>query len=170
MAMRKNFLLGSQSPIPTRLFRLLLNLYPPYWATGIVVEKISADWREIVVRMKLRWYNRNAKNTHFGGSIYAMTDPFFMLMLIRNLGSDYVVWDKSAFVEFVKPGKGTLTARFVLDATAMADIQANTAQGARYLPEFTVEVIDTHGETVARVVKTLYVRKKPATSLRGVQI
>ena len=73
-----------------RFFKLLINLYPPYWATGIVLEKIAPDFSEVVVRMKQHWYNRNYVSTHFGGSLYAMTDPFFMLMLIRILGKDYV--------------------------------------------------------------------------------
>jgi hypothetical protein len=39
----------------------------------------------------------------YGGSLYSMTDPFYMPMLISNLGSDYVVWDKAAHIRFRKP-------------------------------------------------------------------
>ena len=82
----------------------MLNIYPPYWGTGIVVSKVAPDFTEIVVQMKKRFYNRNYVDTHFGGSLYSMVDPFYMLMLINILGKDYVVWDKSAFIDFVKPG------------------------------------------------------------------
>ncbi len=146
---------------PTRL-KWVLNLYPPYWGTGISVRHISRDYRKAVVRMKMRWYNRNYVRTHFGGSLYAMTDPFFMLMLIHILGDDYVVWDKAAKIDFVKPGRGTLTATFLISDEAVADIVSRTAVGRKYLPEFSVDIVNTAGEVVARITKILYVRKKEA--------
>jgi acyl-coenzyme A thioesterase PaaI-like protein len=141
-------------------FKLLLNVYPPYWGTGIMVRKISSDWREIIVQMKLRWYNRNYVNTHFGGSLYAMTDPFFMVMLIQILGKDYIVWDKSVHIDFIKPGRGKVTARFIIKEEHIQDILANTSNGQKYLPEFIVDITDEEGKTVARVRKVLYIRKK----------
>jgi len=145
-----------------RLFRLLLNLYPPFLGTGICVKKISEDFREILVEMRLGWYNRNYVNTHFGGSIYAMTDPFYMLMLIKNLGDEYIVWDKSATVDFVKPGRGTVFAHFILTEEMIIDIVERTKSGERYLPEFTVNVVDIDNDIVAVVKKVLYIRKKRA--------
>ncbi len=146
-----------------RTFRLLLNVYPPYWATGISVTKVTPDFREVIVEMKMRFYNRNYVHTHFGGSLYAMTDPFYMLMLIQILGKEYVVWDKSANINFIRPGKGTVTARFVIDQDTISDIIKNTNEGQKYTPTFTVDVIDEEGKTVARVLKTLYIRKKVKT-------
>ena len=75
--------------------RLLFNTYPPYLMTGICVRQIARDWRRVVVSMGLHWYNRNYFGTHFGASLYAMTDPFYVIMLSRNIGSEYVVWDRS---------------------------------------------------------------------------
>ncbi|MFH0960418.1 MAG: DUF4442 domain-containing protein [Pseudomonadota bacterium] len=143
-----------------RMLRLLLNIYPPYWGTGIVVSRVAPDFTEIEVDMKQRFYNRNYVNTHFGGSLYAMVDPFYMLMLIHILGKDYVVWDKSASIDFVKPGKGDVKAVFSIGKETISDIIAKTADGAKYLPELTVEVKDRADETGAIVVKTIYVRKK----------
>ena len=137
-----------------------LNLYPPYWATGIVVKKISSDFKEAVVQMKMKWYNRNYINTHFGGSLYSMTDPFFMLMLMQILGKEYIVWDKAAYIDFIKPGRGTVTARFVIDKEQIEDIILKTADGQKYLPELTVDIEDQTNNKVARVIKTLYIRKK----------
>jgi acyl-coenzyme A thioesterase PaaI-like protein len=141
-------------------FKHMLNFYPPYWGTGITVKKIAPDFKEIVVEMKMRWYNRNYVKTHFGGSLYAMTDPFFMLMLMQILGKDYIVWDKAARIEFVKPGRGTVTARFIISDEQIKKIITNTAGGQKYLPELAVDIRDQAGETVAVVVKTLYIRKK----------
>ena len=80
---------------PKRL-RTILNFYPPYIGAGIHVDNIADDWRQIDVSMRLRWYNRNAVRTHFGGSLYSMVDPHLMLMLMQLLGREYIVWDKSA--------------------------------------------------------------------------
>jgi len=113
--------------------------------------------------MKMRWYNRNYVQTHFGGSIYAMTDPFYMLMLIHILGSGYVVWDKAAYIDFIRPGRGTLSARFKIEEEMIQAVIDNTSNGQHYLPEFSVDIVDQAGEQVARVVKTLYIRKKTGT-------
>lgn len=111
--------------------------------------------------MVLRFYNRNAVGTQFGGSLYAMTDPFYMLMLMQIMGRDYLVWDKAAAIEFVAPGMGTVYASFVIDDATVALIRQKTADGSAYFPEFTVDVMDGQGTLIARVRKTLYVRKKP---------
>ncbi len=142
------------------VFKLLSNLYPPYWGTGIRVSKISADCRELMVQMKLHWYNRNYVKTHFGGSLYAMTDPFLMLMLMQVLGREYIVWDQTARIEFIKPGRGTVRVKFLITDDDVTTIKACTAHGEKYLPEFTVAIRDDAGETVCRVTKTLYVRRK----------
>ena len=105
-----------------KIIKLIINLYPPYLGTGITVKRISPDYREMCVQMKLRWYNRNYVKTHFGGSLYAMTDPFFMLMLLHILGKDYVVWDKAAHIDFIKPGSGTVTADFLIEEEQIQDI------------------------------------------------
>jgi acyl-coenzyme A thioesterase PaaI-like protein len=140
-------------------FKLLVDLYPPYWGTGIGVKQISPDFRQLTIQMKSRFYNRNYVGTHFGGSIYAMTDPFYMLMLIQILGKDYRVWDKAALIDFIKPGKGLLTAEFRIEQALIDTIKSQTAGGEKYLPELPVEVIDDTGEIVAKVIKTLYIRK-----------
>ena len=144
-----------------RLLRLGLNLYPPYLGAGIRVREISPDFRRVRVRMGLGWYNRNYVRTQFGGSLYSMTDPFFMLMLMQLLGRDYIVWDKAASIDFISPGKGPVHAEFRVDDELLAQIRQHTADGDKYLPELRVEVRDDEGTLVAIVHKTLYIRLKP---------
>lgn len=145
-----------------RALRLLLNLYPPYLGAGIRVLEIAPDWGRIRVRMDLRWFNKNYVGTHFGGSLYSMTDPFLMLMFFRCLGPDYVVWDQAAAIRFLRPGRGAVYATFELSEADLAAARAATAEGERYRPSFEVPVLDEAGETVALVEKTIYVRRKPA--------
>ena len=143
-------------------FRRLINLWPPFLLTGIHATRITPDYREVDCNLTLRWYNRNYVGTHFGGSLFAMTDAFYMLMLMAILGRDYYIWDQKATIEFIAPGRGVVNCKFRISDAVLADIHANTANGDKYLPEFIVDILDQEGQLVARVTKTLYIRKKPA--------
>ena len=143
-----------------RVLRFIMNLWPPYLGAGIRVRKISPDWRAAEVALGLHWYNRNYVNTHFGGNLFSMTDPFFMLLLIHALGKGYRVWDKAASIDFLAPAKGTVTARFVIDNSLLDRIREKTRTGGKHFEQLGVIVEDANGQPVARVVKTLYIRKK----------
>ncbi|GHD75571.1 DUF4442 domain-containing protein [Vogesella fluminis] len=143
-----------------RLAKFVFNLWPPFLGAGVRVRRISPDWKETDVQLRLGLTNRNYVGVHFGGSLYSMTDPFYMLMLLKNLGNDYIVWDKAGRVDYVKPGKGVVTARFRIDDTLLDRIRAATTGGGKYLPELEIDVTDSRGELVARVHKTLYIRRK----------
>lgn len=144
-----------------RFLRWALNFYPPYIGAGVRVRQISADFHRVQVKMGLGWYNRNYVGTQFGGSLYSMTDPFFMLMVMECLGREYIVWDKSASIDFIAPGVGPVYADFSIDEGLLDEIRAHTVNGDKYLPQLHVEVRDGAGTLVARVHKTLYVRLKP---------
>jgi acyl-coenzyme A thioesterase PaaI-like protein len=146
---------------PTRL-RWLFRVWPPFLFAGIRVTHLADDWSRARVELRARWYNRNYVGTHFGGSLFAMTDPFWMILLIRRLGPGYRVWDKAADIEFVKPGRGTVVAEFVLDEATVADIRAATEGGDKHLRWFETAVVDAQGEVVARVRKQVYVRRARA--------
>lgn len=145
----------------TRL-RRLMNWWPPFACAGIRVEHIADDYREVRVVLHQRWYNRNYVGSHFGGSLFAMTDPFYMLMLLHVLGRDYIVWDKAASIEFLKPGRGSVRARFALDEHTLTTLRETANRDGRATHWFTVEVLDDDGGIVARVRKHLYVRPKIA--------
>ncbi|MDY0249796.1 MAG: DUF4442 domain-containing protein [Pseudomonas sp.] len=150
-----------------RFLRWAMNIYPPYLGAGVKVRHISPDFREVQVSMGLTWYNRNYVGTQFGGSLYSLTDPFYMLMLMENLGRDYIVWDKASHIEFISPGKGTVHTEFKIDEDMLNNIRELTASGEKYLPTYTVVIRDDHGTLVAQVEKTLYIRRKPQTQLAG---
>ena len=141
----------------------LLSLYAPYLGAGVRVRP-SPDLRTFEVRLKLRWWNQNYVGTHFGGSLYSMCDPFFMLILFEALGRDYVVWDKAATLRFRRPGKGTVKATFHIPQERIDEIRAAADADRKVEPVFTVDVLDEQGEVVASVEKLLYVRRKTALS------
>ena len=140
--------------------RHVLNAWPPFLFAGIRVREVSADFRHARVELRQRWYNRNFVGTHFGGSLFAMTDPFWMIMTMQALGDGYIVWDKAATIDFVKPGRGTVRARFDLGDEALARIRDATAGGGKCLHWFDTDVTDADGDVVAKVRKQVYVRRK----------
>ncbi len=140
--------------------RTLLNLYPPFLGAGIRITRLQPDWKEIEVEMKLRRWNRNYVGTHYGGSLYSMTDPFFMLMLIENLGRDYIVWDKAATIRFRKPGKGTVRASFRLSDEQIEEIRETLKVQTKIERTFAVEVKDESGTVVAEIEKLLHIRRR----------
>ena len=144
--------------------RRILNVYGPYLGAGVKVRYLAKDFREAKVEMKLRWFNRNYVGTHFGGSLFSMIDPFYMLLLMISLGRDYIVWDASAEIDFIKPGRGIVSAHFLVTDAMLAEIRDKTANGEKFLPTYEVHIVDADGELVARARKTLYIRRKPARS------
>lgn len=146
-----------------RILRHVFNWYRPYRGAGIKVTHLADDFSSATVQMKLTWFNRNYVGVHFGGSLYAMIDPFYMLLIMNQLGRDYIVWDKAAEIEFIRPGEGTVSAHFKVDQTLLDDIRNRTAQGEKYLPTYEVDIMDAKGQVVAKAFKTIYIRRKKNT-------
>lgn len=146
--------------ISAKTMKHLLNIYPPYFGAGIKINHICDNWSEMQVSMKVRWYNRNAVGTHFGGSIYSMIDPHLMLMLMQRLGKEYWIWDKAAEIDFVKATKLPISARINITDSQLNEIISETAKGNKYLPQFDIDIRDQNQELIAKVKKVLYVKKR----------
>lgn len=136
-----------------------MNLWPPFLLTGIRIDEVSDDFRRVRVRLRRSRLTTNYVGTQFGGSLFAMTDPFWMVMMLRNLGPGYVVWDKAGEIEFVSPGRTAVTAEFALDPAVVDEVRAAADAGEKVLRWFEVDVVGTDGAVVARVRKQLYVRR-----------
>ncbi|WP_243049713.1 DUF4442 domain-containing protein [Dyella sp. RRB7] len=142
-------------------FRRLMNLWPPFFFNSIRVQYVAEDWSEVHVVLRLRPWNRNYVRTQFGGNLFAMTDPFWMLLAMHQLGDDYYVWDKAGAIDFVSPGKQDVYARFKLEPAVVDELRAAAAGGEKVLRWFEVAVKTAGGDVVALVRKQLYVRLKP---------
>lgn len=138
----------------------MIRFYGPYLGSAIRPSFISADYRHIKVEMDLTFYNKNYMGTQFGGSLYAMVDPWYMLMLYKNLGDGYIVWDKAATINFRKPGTGKVFAEFTLSQEVIEAVKAEVAVKVKMDQHFHVEIKDASGKLIAEVDKVVYVRKK----------
>ncbi len=110
--------------------------------------------------MPLTPWNRNYFGTHFGGSLYSMCDPFFVLILAENLGREFSVWDKAATIRFRRAGRGTVRARFHVPRERIEEIRAEVAAQGKAEPAFTVEVRDERGDVVCEIEKLLHVTRR----------
>lgn len=138
-----------------------VNLYPPFLAMGIRVRSQSADFTRFEVELRQRWFNRNLFGTHFGGSLYTMCDPFYVFIVTLNFGRGYVVWDKSAAIDFLKPARGTICGIFEIGMQRLQEMREAVDREGRSTFYFTTELVNADGEAVARVRKEVYVRAKP---------
>ena len=144
----------------TRRARWAFNWFPAYRGTGAKIEYIAADWLEVRVRLPLSWRTRNYVGSIFGGSLYGAVDPVYMLMLIRALGPEYVVWDKAATIRFLRPGRTTLRATFRVAPEVLGQIRQETRERGKLNREFEVSLADAAGIVHATCIKTVYVRWK----------
>ncbi len=138
----------------------LINFYGPYVGAGVKLREMSDDFRYAKVEMPLTLYNKNYVGTQFGGSLYSMTDPWYMLMLIKNLGPEYIVWDKGATIDFKKPGRSKVRAEFRLTQELIDKIKAEVEEKVKVNWHFLVEIFDEENSVIATVDKIVYVRKK----------
>lgn len=137
-----------------------INFYAPFLGAGIKLDHVSRDYRHARVSMALTILNKNYMGTQFGGSLYAMVDPWYMLMLIKNLGPGYIVWDKAATINFRKPGTRKVFAEFTLTQGIIDEIKVQLETTVKMDKIFKVEIKDDTGKLIADVDKVLYIRKK----------
>ena len=144
----------------SRLLRWRLNFFPAYRRTGARITFIAADQREVRIALPLDWRTRNYVGTTFGGSIYAAIDPILMVMFIRLLGPDIIVWLKSARIQFRQPARSTLSASFRVDIEELEAIRLGVENESKLEREYHIEAVDAQGRLCAVVDQILYFRKK----------
>lgn len=146
--------------LPKKILLKVFNIYPPYLGAGIRVRRHPNDPSGYRSSMKLTLANKNYVGVHFGGSLYSMCDPFFMLIMMEKLGPGYIVWDQAAKIEFKKPGKGRVYADFSISDDQVNALREELEVARKIHPIFTVQVLNEEAELVAIVEKTLYIKKK----------
>jgi len=139
-----------------------LGYWPPYFFSGISVKEINPEFTRITAQLKQHFFNTNYVGSHFGGSLYSMCDPFFMFILLQHLSKDHIVWDQSAQIEFIRPGKGTVTAIFEISLQQIENLKEQALQSYKLTPSFETCILDSQGNVVAKVKKGLYIRRKDA--------
>jgi hypothetical protein len=155
--------------LKTRMLRWRFNFFPAYRGTGGRITYMADDFREIRIKLPLNWRTRNYVGTTFGGSLYGAVDPLYMVMLIKILGSGYIVWDKAATIRFKRPGRETLYAKFLIEPDEIELIKDELTRNKSIERIYQVNLVDQNGKVHAEVLKTLYIAQKRAAEVSGVK-
>jgi len=146
--------------IKTRIKRWIYNFYPVYRRTGAQIVYMDDYWREVRVSIPLRIWTRNYYGTISGISMFGAVDPMYMMMLIKLLGSDYVVWDKQATIYFKKPGKTQLTACFQIDDNELNLIRKTLESEPSITRTYPVDLKDKTGGVCSTIDKVIHIKKR----------
>ncbi|HLX53620.1 MAG TPA: DUF4442 domain-containing protein [Aquella sp.] len=146
--------------LETKIRRILVNFFPCYRRGGGRIIFFSSDMQEIHVKVSLNWQTRNYVGSVFGGALYSAIDPIYMLQLLWILGKEYVVWDKSASMKFIRPVKSTVYAKFELSNELISTIKIEVANNGRFLIDLPVTLQDKNGVVYFTATKELYIASK----------
>lgn len=145
-------------PLLPKMIMWRINTYAPYLGAGVKMTELDLVKGRCSVAMPLTSLNKNVVGTQFGGSLYSMVDPFYMLLLMQMLGDDYVVWDKASHIDFVAPGKSKVTASMHISQKELATIKTLAETGSAVFRDYEIDILDEEQKIVATVTKTLYIR------------
>lgn len=145
-------------------FKRMVNLWPPFFFSGISLTEVAEDYSFIKVKLKKGKFNQNYFGTQFGGHLFKMCDPFWAFLAHKNLGKDYVVWDQAGSIEFKAQGRTDVFAEFhftpALKEQLVAGALEASAQNKGFRMWLTNNVSTKDGELIAVVKKQLYVKKQ----------
>lgn len=143
------------------LFKYGFNFNPAYRKSTGLVYFVSNDLLTIKIKIPLSYKNSNYVGTMFGGAMSSATDPIYMIQLIQILGDDYVVWDKSASIQFKRPGNKTLFANFIITNKFLNQIKNDIKQYNEKDYSLKVNLTDRDGKTTyAEVERVIYIASK----------
>lgn len=149
---------GGKVMLSASNMRRLINLWPPFLFTGVHVVEIDPEYRSARVRLRLGLLNRNYVGTHFGGSLFAMADPFWMLLMMHRLGAEYIVWDRAASIDFVAAVREPVYASFTLSNDSVIEVRHLCQEGTSVTRWFETDIVTANGKVVARIRKQLHIR------------
>ena len=145
---------------PDQIFKFGFNISPMYRRSVGRVKFVSKDLRSVRVEIPINYKNRNYAGSIFGGSLFAATDPIYMIQLIQILGNDYVVWDKSAFIDYKKPARSRAYALFEFSTSEIEHIKEVTAKEGRYDIIKHLDITSAKGDVFAKLEKTIFISTK----------
>ncbi|PCH72898.1 MAG: DUF4442 domain-containing protein [Flavobacteriaceae bacterium] len=142
------------------LFKWGFNMSPMYRHTKAKILTVSEDLHEVVIKIPLTLGNKNFVGSIFGGSLFAATDPIFMIQLMWILGKDYVVWDKSATINYKKPAYENAYCTFKLSKDLLTSIKKEIAENGEMNLDLKLDICSKDTVVFCELNKTLYIATK----------
>ncbi len=142
------------------IFKYGFNLSPMYRRTTARVIDITDDMKAVKIKVPLSYKNKNYVGAIFGGSMFAATDPIYMIQLMQILGEEYVVWDKAATIHYKRPAKEHLFCEFIFTNDELEAIKKQVKETHEMTIEKTTYLKNSSEQIFAEVIKTLYIAEK----------
>lgn len=153
--------IGSKYVSQAKLFKFGFNVAPMYRRSSARIIHVSDDLMYVKIKLPISYRNMNYVGSIFGGSMFASVDPIPMVQLINILDSEYVVWDKSAEINFKAPARETLYAEFSYSQAELEAIKRQVAEnGETEIIKTTVLTNQDSSKVFCQVDKTIYIASK----------
>ena len=142
---------------PSTIYKYFFNISPLYIRTTGNIKYVSDDVHKIIVEIPLTYNNRNYSGTMFGGSILSATDPIYMLQLIHILGTNYIVWDKSAYVDYIRPINKKAIAVFEFQKEEIEKIKEMVKNDKEIVIKKQMNITNSEGQIFCYLEKKIYI-------------
>ena len=152
---------------PDQVFKFGFNFSPMYRRSVGKITFVSKDLHTVKVEIPLNFKNSNYEGSIFGGSLFAATDPIFMIQLIQILGDEYIVWDKSANIKYKRPARSKAFATFEFSKNEIESIKLEVAQSKKMDLIKHLNIVSEEGEVFAELSKTMYICTKEYYGLKN---
>ncbi|RKF03038.1 acyl-coenzyme A thioesterase PaaI-like protein [Tenacibaculum lutimaris] len=143
------------------IFKYGFNLSPMYKRSTGKIIYVSDDLLNVKVKIPVSYKNKNYVGSIFGGSLFSATDPIYMIQLINILGNDYVVWDKSSSIKFIKPVYEDGFIDFIFSTDEIEEIKKRVEVEKKIDLIKELEIVSKDKSTVfTKIDKTIYIADK----------
>ena len=139
----------------------MLNLWIPFIFNRIKIVHVSNDFRQIDVRLKLSFWNRNPGKAIWGGAIFSAADSFYPIMLKQNAlynGIETQFFTKSTQVNYIKEAKTNLMFNFELTEDEISNMVRMLNEEGKYQEWHTVYGMDNNLKKCVKVKIQPYLR------------
>ena len=121
---------------------------------------VSEDLHHVKVVIRLSYKNKNYVGSMFGGSLFAATDPIYMIQLMQILGKEYVVWDKATEIKFKRPVYQNAFVRFEFSSDEIQYIKQRVEAEKEIDLVKQLVITDSNEKIYTEISKTIYISSK----------
>lgn len=145
--------------------KLMLNIFPPFFFSRIIVKKFSPDFLSAKVKIRKSRLNLNLEKSVFGGTLFSAADPIYSMMywqILNRRGMACHTFLKKAEIDYIKPARTHIFLEFQLNEELIESAITELKTNGRMERWHAIELVDKHGEicAIARVLVYLRIKKE----------
>lgn len=142
-------------------FDRLLQFYPMFLFLGLKI-RITKDFREVYIRIPLRFYIKNNTGVMFGAAMCTASDPFPAL-LFQKIFTGTIAFTRSHKLEYMRPAKSAVEMAVKISDEDLQEVATMLDKFGKAEKTFEYFFTDKKGKRVAKVTSVAYLRKVKQT-------